>query len=202
MKLSKRGEYALRALIDLGVAAELGRPIVQVSELAEKENLPPKFLEQIFIQLKAGGFVSTTRGRLGGYSLSKAASEIKFGEVVRLIEGPLAPIACVSATAYERCTCPDEAHCGLRMLMLDVRNAIARVLDRYTVAEIVEVTLRKLRRDGLTSPFHPRVGSLPAYPEELQMLFAERPPVAVDASDSKNVPPIRRAKRALRKIRR
>ena len=124
MKLSKRGEYALRAMIDLAIAAELGRPIVQVSELAAKERLPIKFLEQIFIQLKAGGLVSTTRGKLGGYSLARSASKIKFGEVVRLIEGPLAPIGCTSVTSYERCTCPDEAHCGLRMLMLDVRNAL------------------------------------------------------------------------------
>src|SRR5438270_14019294 len=153
MKLSKRGEYALRAMIDLAIAAELGRPIVQVSELAAKERLPIKFLEQIFIQLKAGGLVSTTRGKLGGYSLARPASKIKFGEVVRLIEGPLAPIRCTSLTSYERCTCPDEAHCGLRMLMLDVRNALARILDRYTLADVVEVTLRKMRRDNVNLPF-------------------------------------------------
>ncbi|HEU0207463.1 MAG TPA: Rrf2 family transcriptional regulator [Candidatus Udaeobacter sp.] len=153
MKLSKRGEYALRAMIDLAVAAELGRPIVQVSELAAKERLPVKFLEQIFIQLKAGGLVSTTRGKLGGYSLARPAPKIRFGEVVRLIEGPLAPIRCTSVTSYERCTCPDEAHCGLRMLMLDVRNAIARILDRTSLADVVEITLRKLRRDKLISPF-------------------------------------------------
>lgn len=172
MKLSKRGEYALRALIDLGVAAELGRPIVQVSEFAEKEKLPTKFLEQIFTQLKAGGFVTTTRGKLGGYSLAKPARRIKFGQVIRLIEGPLAPIACVSLTAYEPCSCPDEAHCGLRMLMLDVRNAIAKVLDRYTLAEIVEITLRKLRRDGLTSPFLSSSRGLPPLPPALQILSA------------------------------
>ena len=153
MKLSKRGEYALRAMIDIAVAEELGRPIVQVSELAAKERLPIKFLEQIFIQLKAGGLVSTTRGKLGGYSLARPASKLKFGEVVRLIEGPLAPIRCTSLTSYERCTCPDEAHCGLRMLMLDVRNALARILDRTSLADVVEITLRKLRRDKLISPF-------------------------------------------------
>jgi hypothetical protein len=73
--------------------------------------------------------------------------------VVRLIDGPLAPIGCVSQTAYEKCTCPDEEHCGLRMLMLDVRNAIAGILDRYTLADVVEVTLRKLRRNGVPLPF-------------------------------------------------
>jgi DNA-binding IscR family transcriptional regulator len=70
-----------------------------------------------------------------------------------VLDGPLAPIACVSQTAYHRCTCPDEAHCGLRMLMLDVRNAIARILDRSTLAQIVEITLRKMRRDKIPVPF-------------------------------------------------
>ena len=153
MKFSKRCEYALRALIDLGVAAELGRPVLQLSELAAKEKLPVKFLEQIFIQLKAAGYVKSTRGKLGGYSLAKPARRIKFGPVIRLIEGQLAPISCVSVVAYGRCTCPDEAHCGLRMLMFDVRNAIAKILDRYTLADTVEITLRKLKRDGIASPF-------------------------------------------------
>ncbi len=147
MKLSKRGEYALRALIDLGLAQELGRPLLRISELVEKERLPENFLVQILVQLRTAGIVEAKRGKFGGYSLARPMNEINFGQVVRLIDGPLAPIACVSQTAYARCTCPDEAHCGLRMLMLDVRNAIANVLDRYTLADIVEVTLRKLRRD-------------------------------------------------------
>src|SRR5438034_4772752 len=153
MKLSKRGEYALRALIDLGIAQELGFPILQASVLATKEKLPVKFLEQILAQLKLGGYVKSTRGKLGGYSLAKPTRRIKFGSVIRLIDGPLAPIRCVSQTGYARCSCPDEVHCGLRMLMLDVRNAIAKLLDRYTLADIVEITLRKLRRDKVTSPF-------------------------------------------------
>src|SRR5215210_9323083 len=153
MKLSKRGEYALRALIDLGIASELGRPILQISELAEKEKLPIKFLEQIFTQLKSAGYVKSKRGKLGGYSLGKPMNRIKFGAVIRLIDGPLAPLPCVSQTAYSRCTCPDEAHCGLRMLMLDVRNAISKILDRYSLAQIVEITLRKMRRDKAPMPF-------------------------------------------------
>ncbi len=168
MRLSKRGEYALRALIDLGIAHELGRPMLQVTELATKEKLPVKFLEQILTQLKAGGYVETKRGKLGGYSLSKPMTQIKFGAVIRLIDGPLAPIPCVSRTAYERCSCPDEAHCGLRMLMFDVRNAIARVLDRYTLATIVEITLRKMRRDKVIVPFAHRslgIGHMNPVPE-------------------------------------
>jgi len=153
MKLSKRAEYALRALIDLGIASELGWPMLQISELASKEKLPIKFLEQIFTQLKAAGYVKSRRGKFGGYSLARPMNWIKFGAVIRLIDGPLAPIRCVSQTSYARCSCPDEIHCGLRMLMFDVRNAISTILDRCTLAEIVEITLRKYRRDKVTPPF-------------------------------------------------
>ena len=153
MKLSKRGEYALRALIDFGIADEMGRPMLKISELVAKERLPVKFLEQILTQLRVGGFIQTKRGKAGGYSLAKPAREIVLGQVIRLIDGPLAPISCVSVTAYERCSCPDEDHCGLRMLMLDVRNAIAQILDRYCLADVVNITLRKMHRTGLANPF-------------------------------------------------
>ena len=153
MKLSKRGEYALRALIDFGVAQAIGRPMLQVSELAAKEDLPIKFLEQILMQLKAAGYLESRRGKHGGYLLARPPENISIGQVARLIDGPLAPIACVSQTAYERCTCPDEEHCGLRMLMLDVRNAISNILDRYTLADVVEITMRKLRKDKVSHPF-------------------------------------------------
>ncbi len=152
MKISKRCEYALRALINLGIAAEVGRSLVQISELADHEQMPVKFLEQIMKDLKAHGYVATERGKFGGYRLNRAASAIPIGEVVRLLDGPLAPIGCVSQTAYEKCSCPDEAHCGLRMIMLDVRNAIAGIMDRYTVADLVAVTLRKMRADGIVHP--------------------------------------------------
>lgn len=175
MRLSKRGEYALRALIDLGIAQELGRPRLQITELAIKEKLPTKFLEQILTQLKAGGYVATKRGKLGGYSLNKPMNRIRFGAVIRLIEGPLAPIPCVSRTAYERCTCPDEAHCGLRMLMLDVRNAITRVLDRSTLATVVEITLRKMRRDKISSVFEaPRFGLSSVIPTSFEVTNYDR----------------------------
>jgi len=153
MKLSKKGEYALRALIDLGIAAEVGRPLVQVSELAEKERIPVKFLEQIMQLLKEEGFVESRRGKFGGYRLARPAAKITVGSVVRVIDGPLAPIGCVSHSAYEKCSCPDEVHCGLRMLMLDVRNAIAGILDRYSLDDVVDVTLRKMRRDEVPLPF-------------------------------------------------
>ena len=142
--------------------------MLQISELASKEKLPIKFLEQIFTQLKSAGYVESRRGKFGGYSLARPMNQIKFGAVIRLIDGPLAPIRCVSQTSYARCSCPDEAHCGLRMLMFDVRNAISTILDRYTLADIVEITLRKYRRDKVTPPFLSRSAPLTA-------VFAEKP---------------------------
>ena len=167
MKLSRKGEYALRALIDLGIAHELGRPLLPLGELSTKEQIPATFLEQILFQLRGAGIVSSVRGKRGGYSLARPADQIRFGEVIRLVDGPLAPIRCVSQMAYAPCNCPDEAHCGLRMLMLDVRNAIAGILDKYTLADVVAITLRKLRRDKLASSFLP--------PVELSSLFSDGP---------------------------
>jgi Rrf2 family protein len=139
MKLTKRGEYALRTLIQLGIAQKLEQGVLSVSTLAEREHLPFKFLEAILFELRGAGYVESTRGKLGGTRLAKPMKQIKMGEVVRLIDGKLAPIGCASETEYEPCTCPDEEHCGLRMVMIDVRNAIANILDRYTVAQVVEL---------------------------------------------------------------
>src|SRR5260370_33432444 len=104
------------------------------------------------MQLKAGGYLQRRRGKHGGYWLARRPEDIQIGQVVRLIDGPLAPIRCVSQVAYERCTCPDEEHCGLRMVMLDVRNAISNILDRFSLADVVEVTLRKMRRNNVPLP--------------------------------------------------
>lgn len=158
MKLSKRGEYALRALVDLALAKEAGRSMLRLVEIIEKESIPSAFLEQIFLQLREAKIVDAKRGKNGGYFLAKPADTISIGQIVRLIDGPLAPIGCVSQTSYEKCSCPDEEHCGLRMLMMDVRNSIAGILDKYTLAQVAEITLRKLRRDGLPLPFTPTPG--------------------------------------------
>ncbi len=153
MKITKRGEYALRALIDLAIAREAGRDLLPLKEVAARENIPLPFLEQIFAQLREAGIVDGKRGKHGGFFLARPPTNIFMGEIVRLIDGPLAPIACVSQTAYKKCSCPDEDHCGLRLLMLDVRTAIADILDRYSLAQVVEVTLQKLRRDQIALPF-------------------------------------------------
>jgi Rrf2 family protein len=159
MKLTKRGEYALRALIDMVLAREAGRELIPLKEISEREKIPLPFLEQIFAQLREAGIVDGKRGKNGGFFFAKPPENISMGEVVRLIDGPLAPIGCVSHTAYTKCSCPDEEHCGLRLLMLDVRNAIANILDRYTLAQVSEVSLKKLRQDGIPLPF-----SLPTVP--------------------------------------
>jgi Rrf2 family protein len=143
MRLTKRGEYALRTMIRLGVAAWNQEGVISVSTLAEQEHLPFKFLEAILFELKSAGYVESLRGKHGGARLAKPMNAIRMGDVVRLIDGKLAPIGCASETAYEPCTCPDEVHCGLRMLMIDVRNAVANILDRYTLEDVVQVTLRK-----------------------------------------------------------
>jgi Rrf2 family protein len=157
MQLSKRCEYALRALIDLGIAHDQGRAVLPIRELAAHEELPVKFLEQILLQLKEAGYLTSTRGKSGGYALRKRMSQIQMGDVVRLVDGPLAPIHCVSKTAYAPCTCPDEAHCGLRMLMQNVRNAVSDILDGATLADVVGGTLKRLRRDRVALPFAARV---------------------------------------------
>ena len=183
MKLSKKGEYALRSLINLGLAVEVKRALVQVSALADNEQIPIKFLEQIMQALKEAGLVTSVRGKFGGYRLAKPAREITIGQVVRLIDGPLAPIGCVSQSAYEKCTCPDEAHCGLRMLMLDVRNAIAGILDRYTLADVVEITLRKLRRNNLPLPFSVEADAAASSARLARQLSRRSAPTRLDESE-------------------
>jgi Rrf2 family protein len=167
MKLSKKAEYGLRALINLGIAHELGRDCVSASDLSLADNLPLKFLEQIFLIVRKEGIIDTNRGKGGGYYLAKDAKSVKMGDLVRLLDGTLAPISCASKIAYEPCSCPDETHCGLRMLMIDVRNAVAGILDRYTLADVVEVTLRKIRRNGAEHFFlKPAKGAAPILENE------------------------------------
>lgn len=134
MKLSKKGEYALRALIDVALSADRG--VVHAHDVARKENIPIKFLEQILLALKNAGILQSRRGVGGGYSLTRPADRITLGEVIRLMDGPIAPIGCASKTAPERCSCPDEATCGLRSVMLDVRDAISDIVDRITLADV------------------------------------------------------------------
>lgn len=135
MKLSKRGEYAIKALIDLALGDD-EHMVVQIRKIAEREQIPLKFLEQILLTLKNAGILHSRLGVGGGYYLARPADQITLGQIVRTLDGTLAPIRCVSKIAYERCVCPDEQSCGLRIVMLDVRNAIANILDNTTLAEV------------------------------------------------------------------
>lgn len=135
--MSKRTKYGLQVLMAL--AREESREPVLIATLAQREKIPVKFLEQILLQLKHSGIVCSYRGKKGGYSLNQHASEISIGQVVRLLEGPLAPLPCVSQTAYQKCEeCVDEATCGIRLVMKDVRDAIAGILDQTTLADAIE----------------------------------------------------------------
>lgn len=106
--------------------------------IAEREQMPIKFLEQILLTLKNAGLLQSRMGVGGGYYLARPAAEITLGQIVRVLDGPLAPIRCVSKMAYQPCACPDETTCGLRLVMLDVRNAIADILDNTTLADVTQ----------------------------------------------------------------
>lgn len=134
--LSQKCKYALQALMVL--ARENSDRLLLVSEIAERENLPKKFLEAILLELNRNGLVRSRRGRGGGYALAKPADLITFGQVVRIMDGPLAPLACVSINYYRRCDeCRDEQSCEIRRVMRRVRDAIANELDGTSLAKAV-----------------------------------------------------------------
>lgn len=138
MRLSKRGEYGQRAAIYIAlVQRESPGKVVSIRDIAQGERIPPKFLEQILLTLKNAGILRSKVGVGGGYYLGRPADKITLGQIFRTLDGPVAPVLCVSQMAYEPCDCPDEASCGLRMVMGDVRDAIAGILDNVTLADVV-----------------------------------------------------------------
>jgi len=134
VRLSRRSEYGLRALTDLVRSGPSAT--VPLGTLAQRNNLPPKFLEQIMATLKHGGVVRTTLGARGGYAMADDPASISLGRVIRLLDGALAPLTCVSLRYYAKCSCPDEATCSLRDVMLDVRDAMLAILDDQTLADL------------------------------------------------------------------
>ena len=136
MKLSLRGEYALRALVVLGMNA--GKDVLRIQAISDQQNIPKRFLEQILNELKVAGILESRRGITGGYRLRLPPEKITLAEVIRLIDGPLAPVSCVSEKFYEKCSCPDESKCGIRSVMKDVREAIVKVLEQVTVAQLCD----------------------------------------------------------------
>ncbi len=139
MRLSKRGEYGLRAMILLAAPGPDRRTaIVQIKEISEREKIPTKFLEQILLALKNAGLLHSKMGVGGGYYLAKPAREITLGHIIRVLDGPIAPIRCVSQIAYESCGCPDEETCGLRLVMFDVRAAMSAILDKTSLEDVMK----------------------------------------------------------------
>lgn len=138
MKLSVRGEYALRALIVLGLDFIEDDSVVRIQEISTRQNIPKRFLEQILNDLKSAGLLESKRGIAGGYRLKRPPEKITLAEVIRHIEGPLAPVSCVSERFYEKCSCPNEDKCAIRSVMKEVRDAIVRILEDVTVAQLCE----------------------------------------------------------------
>ena len=146
--LSKRSKYGLKALLVL--AREAGRGPVLIADLAAREALPRKFLETILLDLKRQRVVESKKGKGGGYFLGRRPSEITFGEVIRVLDGPLAAVMCVSQTAYRACDeCLDEQMCGVRLAMKKVRDATAKILDHTTLADVnAQLARRSTHREA------------------------------------------------------
>lgn len=149
--LSKKAKYGLQAVLQL--AEQFGQGSVLISDLAAKQQIPKKFLEQILLELKNAGILQSKSGKGGGYAISRGPQQVTFGEVIRVLDGPLAPVPCVSKSAYAKCTeCADEATCAIRLVMADVREAISNILDRTTLSEALERSrMAALSAAGLVS---------------------------------------------------
>ncbi len=135
--ISKRTQYGLRAMIALG--RRYGEGPILIASMASEEGIPLKFLEGILLSLKSHGLLDSKRGKRGGYQLSRSPATITIGSIIRMMEGPLAPLPCASETAYRPCEeCRDVEHCGTRIIMRQVRDAIAEVLDKTTLADLIQ----------------------------------------------------------------
>jgi Rrf2 family protein len=135
--LSSKAKYGLKAMTHLARYGTHGSLLI--ADIAAKEHIPKKFLDTILLELKNKGFLSSKKGKGGGYALARPASHIFIGDLVRLLDGPLAPVACVSRTAYRPCDdCDDETSCTVRAIMQEVRDAIAKILDNTTLADMCE----------------------------------------------------------------
>ncbi len=148
--LSQKAKYALKALLVLAERPP-GIP-VQVVELAEEGNIPRKFLELIMLELKKHGMVYSQRGKHGGYMLAATPADISFGDVVRAMDGPLAPIPCASMTAYRKCAdCTNEKTCAVRIMMRRVRDAASEILDGTSLADMSSDDVEAIANQLLTA---------------------------------------------------
>jgi Rrf2 family protein len=148
MKLSLRGEYALRALLVLGL--HYGEEVVRIQTIADEQKIPKRFLELILNDLKSAGVVQSRRGVAGGYRLAKRPDQITLATIVRHIEGALAPVSCVSERFYQKCSCPDESRCAIRSVMKEVREAVVKIAETVTIADLCDRS-RKLQSEPIQS---------------------------------------------------
>jgi len=137
MRISKKAEYALRALV--AIARQSTRSW-SIQELASGENIPIKFLEQILLALRHAGMLNSKRGVGGGYTLVRQPGEIRVSEVIELLDGAMAPVPCAAEKPSEKCTCPDPRNCALRILLTDVRRQLDKSLGGKTIEDMVEST--------------------------------------------------------------
>lgn len=147
MKLSKKGEYALRALTYLGAP---GAPsVVSIQEIARQGHIPKKFLEQVLLALKKAGLVQSSRGKAGGYTLQRAAARITLGDILRAVDGESAPLRCANPSAPLKCPdCPTLEHCWMRGVMTEVGEALNGVFNQITLAEMCRRAEDSQRRSG------------------------------------------------------
>jgi Rrf2 family protein len=147
--LSHKAKYALKALTVL--AQEYGQGPILISDIATREAVPRKFLELILLELKNNGFLQSKKGKGGGYTLARPPETIHVGDVLRIVDGPIALLPCVSRSAYTRCEeCRDERTCGIRIVMKDVRDATSRILDGTSLADLLKrVELVVRGKEGL-----------------------------------------------------
>jgi Rrf2 family protein len=135
--LSQKVKYALKAMLVL--AKEHGQGPVLIADISAREGIPRKFLELILLELRNNGLLHSKKGKGGGYFLARAPRQISVGQIMRVLEGPLAPLPCVSRTAYMRCIeCRDERTCGIRLVMKEVREATAKILDSQSLADVLK----------------------------------------------------------------
>jgi len=144
MRITYKGDYALKTILDL--AMHYGRSPVTIHDLAKGADIPIKFLEQILLDLKRGGFVESRRGKVGGYLLAKAPSAIKLGEVIRFIDGPIEPVLCVGRS-YKGCS--DINKCAFRSIWSKITEATSKIIDNITFEDLV----KKNKNFNLTSNY-------------------------------------------------
>jgi Rrf2 family protein len=142
--ISRRTQYGLKAVLHL--AAHYGEGPILIATISEHETIPIKFLELILLNLKSVGLLTSKKGKGGGYELTRPPSTVTVGSLIRMMEGPLAPLSCASETAFTPCEeCPDVEGCGVRIIMRRVRDAMADVLDKTTLADLLH-DMQKIRR--------------------------------------------------------